>query len=144
MKFLVALLVVVSGSFWSIDESVAQKTIEGSKSVESKQQDQPYLGLMFNKEGVLKPVPNSPAEKAGIQTGDVVLQVDGEKVAEAAMLEKKFQTKKMPLLSSKFNKEEAMISPILALHDHKPINTPFLWPTNQPLKIPMMPGQPVA
>lgn len=56
----------------------------------------------------------------------------------------KFQTKLASWSSNKLSKAEAMISPTLALQDQIPIRKPLRCPENHRLKIPMMPGQPVA
>lgn len=95
MKFLVALVFVFSVSFGSANESVAQKTMQGSKTVESKQEGRPFIGLMTDKSGMVKTLPNSPADKAGVKAGDVVLQVDGEKYENFNVLARKVSEKKI-------------------------------------------------
>ena len=95
MKFLVALVFVFSVSFGSANESVAQKTMQGSKTVESKQEGRPFIGLMTDKSGMVKTLPNSPADKAGVKAGDVVLQVDGEKFENFNVLARKVSEKKI-------------------------------------------------
>ena len=93
MKFLIALLVVFAGSFWSAGESVAQKTMKGYQP-QTKQTSKPFLGLMFDKMGVTKVMENSPAEKAGFKVGDVLVNFDGEAVTEIAAVANKMAAMK--------------------------------------------------
>ena len=70
-----------------------------------------HVGILDEKITIIAPMPDSPAEKAGIRSGDIILGINGDNTADTTLLE----------AVSKIRGEKGTTVDLLILHANEPV-----------------------
>jgi len=71
---------------WAIDTGVTPQACSGADTMEPTSGSRPFLGVAMDGNRVTSVTKNSPAKKAGLQTDDVFVSIDGKPIENLAAL----------------------------------------------------------